>query len=470
MGALEVSQFKFSQLTSAKTLKEVSRTLDAAPLQSSDEIQAFYRADVQNARGIDRMSAMKVVLGDCYQTEQHLKTFLLGHPGVGKTTELSHLFGTLSAQWEQLRMSVALDLNPGTLKHYDILLLILIRLIREASKIDASSSGELNQLLDRVKDQLAEKWTKRIGTSAKEWSSNVGLDLSLAKGLASLKQGVVEEQGQKEYEPGFVAELVDLVNEVLVACSRILWKHNQTKWVLVLEDIEKISFRADIIREVFIGLRAALERFECSIIITIPPWLGYGEDSNDLLPINFRKFTLPDVAVYTKEHEVDKLTVDALSAVVLARVESQLMDQGVLEACIISSGGNLRDLFLLLREANLNARVREARTIGLEDVKLSVNGLRYEYRMKLGTTGRQANEIELPAKLKRLVEIYERADSKAEIGDRVLYHLLQNRCVLQFNGEGWMGVHPLVVDLLIDMEIKPIGPGFKGGSRLAHSK
>jgi hypothetical protein len=470
MSALETSQSKLSRLEAAQTLEEVAQTLDAAPLQSHEELKAFYKGDVQKARGIDRMRQMRISLGDAYSSQKHFKTFLSGHPGVGKTTELSHLLGSLATQWRPLRMSVALELNPGTLKHYDILLLILMRLIKEVLDIKPESSDELEGLLKLVKEQLAEKWTKRIGTSLKEWGGGINIGQGLAKVFSSLKQGVSEEQGTREYEVSFVSELVDLVNQVLEKCSVLLFEHNRTKWVLVLEDIEKLGSRPEVIREVFIGLRAALERFASTIVITIPPWLGYGDDTNELLPVNFTRIRLPDVAVYAKDHEVDSPNVEALESVVLKRMKADLMENGVLRACVVSSGGNLRDLFQLLLEANLNARARGADRIGMEDAKSAVNSLRYEYRSKLGATGRYDSEIQASEKLERLAKIYEHSENKLEFGDRVLYHLLQHRCVLEFNGEGWFGVHPLVVDLLIQNGSKPFTASSKGGSGFLQTK
>jgi len=41
--------------------------------------------------------------------------------------------------------------------------------------------------------------------------------------------------------------------------------------------------------------------------------------------------------------------------------------------------------------------------------------------------------------------------------------LLRQRCARQYNGAGWIGVHPLIVDLLI--EFKRLEKGSPGGSR-----
>jgi hypothetical protein len=148
--------------------------------------------------------------------------------------------------------------------------------------------------------------------------------------------------------------------------------------------------------------------------------------------------------------------------VVTARAHENLFDGQVLERLCVASGGNLRDLFALIRNAMVTARLRESKTIGLSDADLAVAGLRNDYKMLLGSTGQDANEISLADKLDRLTGIYKREDPAVEVPNRVLYQLLQQRCVLQYNGASWMGVHPLVLDLLIEFGKLP--EGSPGGS------
>ena len=46
-----------------------------------------------------------------------------------------------------------------------------------------------------------------------------------------------------------------------------------------------------------------------------------------------------------------------------------------------------------------------------------------------------------------------RRDPEHDIADAVLYSLLRGRALQEFNGEGWLGVHPLVVDILNQQSI-----------------
>lgn len=155
--------------------------------------------------------------------------------------------------------------------------------------------------------------------------------------------------------------------------------------------------------------------------------------------------------------------IGALRAVVTARANEGLFAPDVLERLCIASGGNLRDLFALIRNAMLSARLRYAEIISLDDVNGAVAGLRNDYKQLLGSTGQDSVEAPLSEKLDRLVGIYERKDLSVEVPDPVLYLLLRQRCALQYNGTGWIGVHPLIVDLLI--EFKKLGEGSPGGGR-----
>ena len=80
--------------------------------------------------------------------------------------------------------------------------------------------------------------------------------------------------------------------------------------------------------------------------------------------------------------------------------------------------------------------------------------------MKLGQSPYDgAEQIPYSEKSKRLVEVYNRAPDH-DVPDKILYSLLRGRAIQEFNGVGWFGVHPLVVDILKEQEhLKPQDPG-----------
>jgi len=67
------------------------KTLYPEALETAEELRAFYKVEIQQVRGIDRTARLRICLEDAHASELTFKGFLVGHPGVGKTTELSRL-------------------------------------------------------------------------------------------------------------------------------------------------------------------------------------------------------------------------------------------------------------------------------------------------------------------------------------------------------------------------------------------
>lgn len=458
---------KLLRTTPATTLAEIPLTLHPEALETIEELQAFYKAEIQEVRGVNRTGYLKICLEDAHSAQLPFKAFLLGHPGVGKTTELSRLLLDLENRFRPLRLSVTSELNPGTLRYYDVLLLILIRLVYEVSQpsVIGFEDTELQRMLADVRDHLATKWTKHLRVDAAEFGA--GINLPFLKLFGNIKQGRTRERGAEEYELSFVSELTELMNSVLQECNRLLRKNQQDReWVIVLEDLEKIGLAPGALKDLFTGLRPSLQGLDGHFIVVIPIWLKYSEDAPIILPPNFQHFVIPDIAVYQKDHKTDDKVIDALRAVVAARADTNLFADHVLDRFCLASGGNLRDLFSLVRNAMLSARLRFASAISVEDADGAIASLRNDYKMSLGSTGQDPSEIALREKLDRLVGIYEGANPTIGVPDRILYLLLRQRCALQYNDDGtsWNGVHPLIVDLLIEFD--KLQQGSPGGSRL----
>jgi hypothetical protein len=292
----------------ATVLAEIPQTLQPEALETREELDAFYQGEVNRLRGVDRIGQLRLCLEDAHAHQLPLKAFLLGHPGVGKTTELSRLLLDLDTRFRPLRLSVTSELNPGTLRFYDVLLLILIKLVYEVSSpaIIGFEDTDLEKMLDGVRDHLARKWTKRLRIDQQELGG--GVNIPFVKLFGNIKLGETREQGKEEYELSFVSELVDLMNSVLTESNRLLRKHqNGRQWVIVLEDFEKMGLAASVIKDLFSGLRPSLQGFDAHFIAVIPVWLLYSEDREIVLSPNFQPFVIPDIAVY----EMSALTLSS---------------------------------------------------------------------------------------------------------------------------------------------------------------
>ena len=109
---------------SATDLDDLHRTLRPDPLINLDEFRQYYRGDVNKVRGKDTVARLSLKLQQSFRTSP-FKSFLMGHPGVGKSTELTRLLERVKEQHVGVRLSIANELNPASFKIFDVLLLML---------------------------------------------------------------------------------------------------------------------------------------------------------------------------------------------------------------------------------------------------------------------------------------------------------------------------------------------------------
>lgn len=105
---------------------------------------------------------------------------------------------------------------------------------------------------------------------------------------------------------------------------------------------------------------------------------------------------------------------------------------------VLKSGGAIRDLFYMLSEAalyELDAETPEQK-ITLDVAKVVVTMLKSEYERNI-TSEEQYN---------MLIRVYN--DPQPTNTNEDLSKLLQTLSVIEYNGERWCGVHPVLIDFL----------------------
>src|ERR1039457_1357405 len=148
----------------AADLDHLYLTLRPEPLIGPEEFQRYYRAQVNQVRGEDTVARLSLKLQQAYRTLP-FKAFLMGHPGVGKSTEISRLLERVKDQQAGVRLSIATELNPASFKVFDILLLMLVRLAEEANKMKVAPLGGMLcvRLFSDIKQWLGTGQARRRG-------------------------------------------------------------------------------------------------------------------------------------------------------------------------------------------------------------------------------------------------------------------------------------------------------------------
>ena len=454
----------------AKDLENLYRTLRPEPLIDPLEFKAFYRPQVNRVRGEDTVGRLAGKLRQAHGTVP-FKAFVMGHPGVGKSTEISRLLNVTEPQFCGVRLSIATQLNPANFKVFDVLLLMLASVAEEADRLNAAplTGSHLKSLLGDIQrwfgtEQVKETENRTIaagvevGAGAKEgsvWGALLGL---FASAKAEMKYTSERKTEVIEHRLRRVSDLVAICNRLLDACGESLIAKNGKEWLLVIEDLDKTGISTAQLQELFIQYGTVFQDLRVNMIFTIPVWLAYSPEANRL---PFARFMIHDTPVFDRVHMPHDEGRSAVEEVLKARVAPLLFAAGQLNRLIVASGGNLRDLFALALDAGEGAMAADpmAEGIGPDTTRAAVNRMRREYRMKLGQSPYDAEQIPYADKVSRLLAVYHRKPDH-DIPDKVLYSLLRGRAVQEFNGDGWFGVHPLVVDILKEQEhLRPQDPG-----------
>nr|MDQ2688605.1 hypothetical protein [Armatimonadota bacterium] len=217
-------------LQPATTLDEVLITLSPEPLDSGAKLKAFYTDDVNAIRGGDKIAPIAYLLGQHYNNAFY-RAFLMGHQGVGKSTELARLVHQVRFQFRPVRFSATKDLNPTGFTPFDVLLVMLVRLIQEIKDCGGRQPSE--SLLRDVKQWFSARShteTQQTDSSA-EVQAEAGvktpslLEQILTLGVrfnASRKYALTRQDKTEEVETASIPELIGLVNKLLGECSSIL--------------------------------------------------------------------------------------------------------------------------------------------------------------------------------------------------------------------------------------------------------
>ncbi len=454
----------------AEKLEDFHKTLSPRPLDDPDEFAAFYRDEINQVRGRDVVIRLAPGLERAHGAAPY-KALLMGHSGVGKSTELTRLIRKVEGKYRAIRVSAMTQLDPLSFRPFDVLLLMLGEVIERTARPVAeggANSRAPDRLLQRVWEWFGyeKEIIERSTTSAAAAAAAMGFDASSwwAKflGLSAILRGEmkyasVRREEVVKYRLDRLDDLIEASNALLQECNRLLAAATGSEWLFLWEDFDKEGIDRDRTEDLFVKYAKVLKELDCHLILNIPIALGYSEKAL-MLPVDQGdQFVLPDTMVFQRDHETPHTKGRrAVAAVLEARTDPSLFAEEQLERLVVASGGNLRDLFALTVASADNGILRGASPRGPitgEDVTPAIDDLRAAYERRLGTSAFDlqpsggAEPITYEKKAERLKRIYSQ-DPRANVPDPVLYSLLRSRAVQEHDGKRCFSVHPLVVEIL----------------------
>ena len=456
----------------ARALADVYRTLQPTPLTTAAELDAFYISDINDVRGGDKMQRLQLRLQRAYADRIPFKSCVMGHRGVGKSTEISRLLARISSQFQAIRFSATTVLDPGSFKPLDVLLVMMIELAKATAKpVHEGGAGHrpsrarLQEIWDwfsteKETRQLAEQaaLTIEAGAGATEdslWGKVLGLFATL-KG--EIKFASARTQEVITYRLTRLDLLIEVTNRLLDECNDAMRRKTGKQWLFVGEDFDRAGIPSTQIEDLFINYANIFQGLRSHLIFTLPISLYYFAKATRL---PFSGFVIPDTPMFDASHTPNRAGQNAVVKALAARMDLQLFERQELSRLIVASGGNLRDLFNLINYAADGAFIREATKIAGADADAAIVNLRSDYERRLGQSPYDPETISYEDKAKLLVRIYN-GEKVAQMTNPALYSLLNSRAVQEFNGQRWFGIHPLVVDILIAQDY--LQAGVAGGT------
>jgi hypothetical protein len=370
--------------------------------------------------------------------DRYTHVAFLSHRGAGKTTELHRLDLQLMIRYHRIYFEANLELNPNQLETEDLLLSIALFVDEEMRKAELPLPTERVRAVESwfLEVIRSSKWgtalSGEIGTAA-EAGGEVPLLAKLSVNLKALLRSESEYRTElREVLRRYPGALLDAVNTLLDAANEQLRGRNR-ELLIVIDNLDRYDPKmADAL---LVKGGPLLEKLRCHMIVTPPIGLLY-RPLSETLETYFDIEVMHTIRLRRRTQPYDQFDGpgrQALLETLMKRVDLDrcIPDEVCRNRLLSASGGAVRDLFRLVREAILLA---SGEMLDREAVEGAVARIRREMR----------DRINLNDWAPALAKI---AKTKQAHGDGACMEVLYHRLALKYNGDGWYDVHPLVAEL-----------------------
>lgn len=437
-----------SRATDLRGIREKCRL---GPLDNA-ELETLW-VDTDAAR--DPHRSLRHVVKTILDEQKDARMLVYGHGGCGKSTELNKLLSELGDAYFPVTFSIRDEMSLTAVVAEDIVLVITERLLAAAkdNKLKVTDS-----VLRPVHDYFAE-FTQTSGKSRK---SNASVSAKASVGssfLAPLLKLFAEFKGEIKLDAHSnetrvsklrkrPADLLAQANAVISAVRNAL--PNGRRLLLIVEDLDKLDIAAA--HDVFIGHANLLTGMITDIIYTIPIFTFHSPDAGVLRSRFSADIGLP--MIKTKDICGQRAGgFETVKKILHHRVDPSAITEKAVDLLIEKTGGVLQHAFEVLQTAA---------TMNTSSIPLTEEQIRYGLQRKQNEFWSEINLPDpLPKGLDNVEQLYERLAEYAKkqamgekvhpVGDVVNQALLKSAALVEYNGERWLGVHPLVVDNLKEL-------------------
>lgn len=441
----------------ATKIEEIQSVLAPSPL-TREELRVLFEETFE-AR--DPCSLRRAEVATALKTGNMAKVLVTGHPGSGKSTELVKFQEEHGSEYTFVSFSFLREAQLSQASIESLLVLIVETLVREFRRLKIPLKEKALKPVFKWFSETFEIKEREIdmglalggGADTKNtiWGKLIGLSAYLKSdikaGSRTLNRSVTKENKR-------LSELAFQCNEVVREALIGIQKGRHPDLVVIIEDLDKVSPAAA--DAIFIQNPAPLTDLACRIIFTAPISLLSNPRASGL-GSGFSKVGIPMIKVSERNNGPCKEGRDVLRKILDRRLDvDQLIDPDALELAIEKTGGVLRHLFDALSRAAetvsqaLSRKTRQLAKIQKQDVRYGLNRLRAELVAQIGSWNLpeeyKEHDITTKSMWERVRELAARPRRLEP--DPMNMLLLQGHAIIEYNGEGWHRVHPLIEEHL----------------------
>ncbi len=442
----------------AQTLDTARKNCSPRPLLG-DGITDFWveTADARDSRTSFRDSLKSILDEDTSQ-----KVLVHGHRGCGKSTEINKFLSTLDPHWLVVSLNADDYLPTSGNEAADVLLAACTKLMEVAEKKELPLNDKSMEGVWKFFEQTT---TTKTGTREATGGVEAGVNVSesffgklfgiKADLVSELKFGSRTDNSTVHQIRRRKGELCAAVN-ALGNAAEIAWREKskdpKARVLLVIEALDKLGL-ADA-RQIFVHDGRILSEVAIRAIYTIPVFTFHSADAGAIRSYFENALALPMIKVFGPDGKPCTDGRDILRKIVRKRVESGILPDDALTVLIERTGGVLRNIFEAIQTA---AQFNTVRKIGIIDRvsigdaldrMVNIIGLQIAYPPEEKKAPRPLQE-----KLYAIAKAQAAGETTTAQPDPDIQLLLMSGALLEYNGKGWLGVHPLAFQYLKSLKL-----------------
>ncbi|MEN6303531.1 MAG: hypothetical protein ABFD96_12445 [Armatimonadia bacterium] len=357
-----------------------------------------------------------------------------GHVGCGKSTDLRELQKCLEEErYAVVFVSTETEVSPEELDTEAIVLVTLQELVSQLEKrgvsLDAAKVHDVGRWFGEVIEEKTESKDAAAEISAQAGIGNSQLLKLLVGFRGYIRQATASKTTYKAEYRRYLSSLLGNLNDLFASARIELEKQDLKGPVLILDGPDKIKQR-ELQREVFVEYGELLGGLQAHLIMTAPIDIVCSPDVDTMR----RWFNEPEILPSIQVDKPDFLAT--AMQIILRRCDAGLFEEGVIERLCQVSGGDVRHIIILTREA-LSRAPHAPVTMAHAEEAVSA--------LSRGFAGWLRDDPERP-EYRRLAKVS--LDEESPVTDDLGRGLLVGSAVLCYsNGRRWYKVHPAIEPL-----------------------